>query len=469
MPTSPALSGVGSPSLGPTSVPLSQQQAEKAKSARKPVVHLLALSAMSEKELQAKIPDVTKEELNQVLDRVGDLNQGTRKWELRKNFWKELDVWTFNYEKDEDRHTAINNAVKQYDRMRMSRSDLQWDQLLPKSERGTGKCLSKLQAQIAQGPIARAPKVNVEKAQDSGRDTGDEADLFGDKNLSKAKGENMARSASQPPTTKAKKVSDREAQAKRLLSGNTKKPAAPKPAPKPAPAKKEKPKAGTKVLSSQFVSESDDEDSYMISSKPVLAPKAPTKRPREEDSTTSDSSVPLSKKIKKDVPTSIHRTSNASQTSHTTNSSTLSSISAKSKGTNSAHKSSPLASSPPTNASEVESPAGRTSSSSASPAHPSIKTSRSPIHKRHRASSSTSSSSSSTSRYLRREVLELAARYKSFYPKYLALHKEVMSMDDYKRDRIKEKDLFDMHDRLTNMKKEIMQGVIEAEEIAGGM
>lgn len=463
MPSSPALNASGSPSLGPTSIPASAQQSEQAKATRKPVIHLLAVQPMTENTLREKLPDYTKNELQQILEKVGD--KVGDKWELNKKFYKELDVWAFDYDPIGDRQRAIDNAVRQYDKMRMGVSEPEWDRLLVKSERGTGKCLSKLQASIAQGTAGRAPKIKV-----NGSDTpnGEEDDLFGDKNVSKVKNDSVTRSSSQPPATKTKKPTEKEAQAKRLLSNKPPKPVS-KPAAKPAPAKKTAPppKAGTtKVLSSEFVEESDD-DVAPPAPKPKPKPKAPLKRSREdEDIETSDSSAPLSKKVKKDTPVAPHRVSNASQTSHTTNSSSSSYNSSynssKNKNT-SPHKSSPLASSPPTNASEFENSSGDRTSSSASPAHPSIKNSRSPIHKRHQKSSSVASSVSSTgsSRYLKPDVADLARKFKMYYPKYEALHKEIAAMGaSGQRNQSKEKDLLEMHARLEGMKKLIQAGII---------
>jgi RNA polymerase II elongation factor ELL len=407
---------------------------------------------MSEKDLMDKIDDDSQEHLKEALLKVSDLDEGTGKWTLRKTFYKELDVWTYDYTPAEDRQRAIDNAVKHYDKMRLGVSEPQWDKLLHKSERGTGKCLSKLQAQIAAGPVARAPKINVQKAEDSGRDTPlAEDDVFTDKKVSKLKAESMARSASQPPTTKTKKVSEKENQAKRLLSKNPTKSAA-----KSAPTKKApQPKASSKVLSSEFVNDSDEEDDYPIQTKP--APKPIAKRSREEDIETSDSSIPLAKKVKKEPPPT-HRVSDASQSSRTTTSSHYSSSSSKVKG-NSPQKSSPLASSPPTNASDMESTSGERTSSSESPArHLSTKNSRSPIHTRHQKSSSVSSSGSS--RYLKPEITDIARKFKMYYPKYKALHQELSLMGE-NRDKDKETNLLEMHDRLARMKKEIEAGIVE--------
>ncbi|TAQ86561.1 hypothetical protein B7494_g5124 [Chlorociboria aeruginascens] len=454
IPTSPALAGL-SPSLGPTSVPLSQQQAEQAKAARKPIVHLLALGPMTEKAIHDRMPNA-REQVKAALEKVGNLNESTGKWELRSMFYKELDIWNFDYESSHERERAKENARKVFDKMRTETSDPVWEKLLPKSDRGKGIILSRLQAQIASG-AARAPKPTGQKTGGSGQNSpGDdeEEDIFGDKMVAKAKGEGATRSVPPSPTMKAKKRSEKEAQAKRLLSKK-----AARPISKPAPAKREKPtqKPAGRVLSSQFVSESDDEDNFPVAAKP--APKQVTsKRPRDDDSESSDSSIPLSKKVKAHTAPS-HRVSDASHSSHTTTTS-ASSITSKNKG-NSPHKSSPLASSPPTNASEFESSSGERTSSSTSPVHrPSTKSSQSPIHKRHQKSSSVASSVSSTSsRYLKPEVLDLARKYKMFYPKYHALHQELAGMAT--RDEAAEKNLMEMHERLRIMKKEIEAGIVE--------
>jgi RNA polymerase II elongation factor ELL len=57
----------------------------------------------------------------------------------------------------------------------------------------------------------------------------------------------------------------------------------------------------------------------------------------------------------------------------------------------------------------------------------------------------------------------MARRFKMFYPKYKALHQELASMGEH-RDKQKEKDLFDMHARLAQMKKEIEAGIIDVDQ-----
>jgi RNA polymerase II elongation factor ELL len=450
MPPSPALSGAGSPSLGPTSVPLSQQQLAQARATRKPVVHLLALGPITEVALRDKIPAASNSDLKQALQKVGDLNQSTGKWELRKPFYKELDVWTYDYDTSAERQRAIDNAIKRYDQMRLGVSDAEWDRLLPQVERGTGKCLSKLQAQIAQATAARPPKINVQKPEVSTRDTSNEEDedTSIDKNPGSAKGESRARSVSHSLPTKVKKASEKVVTTKRWISKKA-------PKQKPSPAKRDRP--GTKqgkFLSSQFVSESDSDEEDLA---PSNAGPNPMKRSREDEEETSDSSIPLSKKVKENH---AHRVSDSSQSSRAISTSSPSQNRAKG---NSPQKSSPLATSPPTNASEFESSSGRISSS-ASPAHHNTKGRRSPIYKRHQKSSSVTSSvsSSSSHRSLNPDVVDLARRYRSFYPKYEALHREVAN-SGARRNIEREHELLDMHERLSDLKKQILTGIVYVE------
>ncbi|RAL68190.1 hypothetical protein DID88_008897 [Monilinia fructigena] len=404
-----------------------------------------------------------KDDLKQAMSKVGDLNTSTGKWELRKHYYKELDVFNFNYESDAERQRAIDNAVKAFDKMRLGYQSLS----------GKSSCLN--QNEALENPLAsyklKSPMALLRKPKSNGsknRDSGDEEDVFGDKAISKVKGEATARSASGPSTSKTKKLSEKEAQAKRLLSKNPAKTAATTSKPKPAKKKAEKPKPSmAKPLSSQFVSESDDEEIPVKKAQVAKAPikKASTKRLRDEEVDSSDSSLPLSKKTKKDSNPS-HRVSDASQSSRPSSTSTTSSSNSFKGKANSPQKSSPLASSPPTNASDFENTSGGDrSSASASPANhrtsSNTRNNRSPIHKRHQKSSSVASSVSSTgsSRHLRPGVLDLAAHYKQFYPVYLRLHNELA------RSKVKnpsqEEDLLAMHERLSDLKRQILDGIIE--------
>lgn len=412
LPSSPALNAVASPN---PAFSASQQMFEKNKSQRIALVHELAPRDQSYKHLIG-VWKGAESDLKPALERIGSFDASTKKWSLRKMFWKELDVWNYDYANPDDRQAAIDNAVRLYDKSRMPTSAPEWERLLPPADRGKGIILSKLQATLAKGNITPVSRGPAQKPDENKSDA----------DSSKVKGEAMARSNSQPVGNKTKKVSEREAQTKRLLSTTNKKPAPKKPAPK-AKATDDK---GRKFLSEEKVIDSESSgDERPLSStsssvsrprifevptavekklekraekviekviekpkekpkekpiavpkpKPVVrAPRAPAKAPvpgpqkraREEDDSSSSSGAPLSKRIKpkelaKPVVSSAapkHRPSDASQSSRNTGAGTSSSnFSMKSKNTSPA-KSSPLASSPPTNASdfEDEQPARRT-------------------------------------------------------------------------------------------------------------
>lgn len=246
-PASPALSGIVSPSIGPT-LSAAEQAKEEARELRAPIVHELAVREMSFKELQSKWRG-DSEDFQKALEKVADFDKSLQKYAMKKMYWKELDVFKYDYDSDEKRQNAIDNAIRMYDRMRMSASEPVWDRLLPKEERGKGKCLSKLLPTIAKGPsqpAAKTPQIKVHDADDSsGSRNGDAASNSGSEGK-KGSSQAMSRSSSQ---TKApvKKVE------KKLIG---KKISTPKPLPAKASAKSAKDKGG-RVLSKEFISDSD--------------------------------------------------------------------------------------------------------------------------------------------------------------------------------------------------------------------
>ncbi|KAI0594775.1 hypothetical protein F4775DRAFT_416652 [Biscogniauxia sp. FL1348] len=395
LPTSPALNGVSSPN---PAFSASQQVLEKNKSQRLVLVHELAARDRTLEYLKDAWMG-PEEEFQSTLEKVSIYEAPTKKYSLKKIFWKELDVWNYDYDSPEDRQAAIDNAIKQYDKQRTVTSDPAWERLLAPDDRGKGIILSKLQATLAKGNINPAPRISVQKPEEGSKSDAD----------SKAKGEAMSRSNSQPTSNKPKKISEREAQTKRLLSSNPKKPAPKKPTSKVKAAEEK----GKRVLSEEFVYDSDSSaDEAPLSQSTSAAPKpkpverpvekatekpkptpapSPTpvakpkakpvvraprasakaaattnssqKRTREDDDSSSSSGAPLSKRIKpKELPRPVsdaraskHRASDASQNSRATGTTGAgsSSFSIKSKNTSPA-KSSPLASSPPTNASDLD-------------------------------------------------------------------------------------------------------------------
>ncbi|ESA43933.1 hypothetical protein GE21DRAFT_796 [Neurospora crassa] len=282
---SPALSGLGSPSLGPTS----NGPGDRLKQQKFPIIHELAAQNLTFEELLERY-DGDEQEFHPILNKVADFDSDEQKWVLKKMYWKELDVFEYAYATDEDRQKAIDNAIKQYDRMRLGVSDPLWQKLLPKGERGKGICLSKLHATIAKNSqTVPTPNRITGTASPSGAET--------------EKGEPMSRSNSQTGVTK-KKVSASVAQAKRLATAiaNAKKPGRPSAAkataskvasprmasPKVASTKVTGSKGpaakGGRILSKEIITDSDsDEDEVPLSkslgrTQGVSAPAPGTKK-----------------------------------------------------------------------------------------------------------------------------------------------------------------------------------------------
>lgn len=241
----------------------------KIKALRTPLIHFLAARPASIT-LLVKHLGCKQDELLEVLAKVGkEFRLIPDKWTLNDKAFKELDVWNFDYPNQDDRQLAINCAISAFDRMRISTKEKVWDMLLPKNERGKGKILSNLD--LHKGPIKQSntPRIQVQHLSNESaandHSNGYESDQKD--RLAPSDAEPMARSQSQDQIKK-KKVSEKEAQSKRLLTNGPKKVT---PAPKvkedhPAVkkgSKKANPKANQKAnlpKSSEFVNDSDEED-----------------------------------------------------------------------------------------------------------------------------------------------------------------------------------------------------------------
>lgn len=278
---SPALSGVVSPSLNPT-LSAAEQATEVAKELRAPMVHELAVREMSFEELRAKWRGDDDKEFKTVLDTVADFDKKLQKYTLKRAYWKEIDAYKYDYDSDDDRQTAIGNAIRNFDRLRLGATDPLWDKLNPKEERGKGKCLSKLLPKLAKAqekPAAATPQIRVNDASDSsGSKNGDGSQCGAEKKKpAKKASEPMSRSSSQTkqPIRKIEK------------KWVGKKTTAPKVSPtKAAAAKPTKDKNG-RVLSKEFVSDSDSssEDTPLSATVPrakALEKEKSAEKEREE-------------------------------------------------------------------------------------------------------------------------------------------------------------------------------------------
>lgn len=453
IPASPAARSIGSPSTPVLSA--SQQHVERAKEQRITLVHELAVQDRSLEYLKKKWTG-KEEDLRPTLEKVADCLE-SKKWSMKKAYWKELDVWNYDYDTQELRDKAIENAIGKYDKQRLSASEPEWQKLLPKEERGQGKCLSRLQANLAKGPAQPAAK---DKRSDSGSGRDDASSVDGDK--PKVGGQPMSRSGSGLPA-KPKKVGAQSSQVKRLLGNSKAKTASPKTSPAKPKATGTKANGG-RILSKEIIENSDSsgDEALAVKPKPAVKPVAkpketvvakprpvvkepvrqqqqPAKRPRDDDDSSSSSGTPLSKRLKPKQPLPSqrlkHRPSDASQNSRGT---ATTSSSFKSKNTSPA-KSSPLASSPPTNASDLDEEAPRQ-----------------PVTTKKRKAEDDGKSvpsKRSTATSVSNDLYVKAHKFKLYYEKYEALHYEILALDNPSETKLT--DLKDMRSRLQDMKKEI--------------
>ncbi|KAI9719467.1 MAG: hypothetical protein M1812_003538 [Candelaria pacifica] len=413
LPTSPAL-GASRPHEAalpppPTSAFISQGHVPaKRQALRVPLIHLLAIRPASEK-LLSQQTHCSKDDCLEVLQKVGRTSRSSASWELADRAYKDLDVWKFSYPSQDDRQAAIDNAVSAFDRLRVSREDKLWQMLLPKGERGQGKIISKLH--LHAGPIQRSGTPNIQIRRTEGAPPGGsvpgaaEDESVDPKRLAPEMSEPMNRSKSQDQITK-KKVSEKEALSKRLLSKNPKKAGrAPvrtkdsKVSDRSTPAKIDG-KANGKIKSAEFVNESDVDvamegslpeqsassqrldtiSSLRSEAKPRDGPaKAPVKPMKA--STQVIEGKPKHKPVTQELkspesersPVSSSKLPASPRYSNTSQSSSLSRPAAsdytRSRTTSSPQKPSPLGSSPPTNASDFENETGsyNAASSSSSP------------------------------------------------------------------------------------------------------
>ncbi|KAG5915279.1 hypothetical protein E4U42_000066 [Claviceps africana] len=476
IPTSPAVNSVRSPTSAPQ-ITATQQVMERKKEQRFTLVHELAIAAQTTEHLRAKWTG-KEEDFKAALEKTAHYDGDSHTWTMKQPYWRELNVWKYNYATQEEREAAIDRAIRQYDKLRLSASESEWQLLLPKAERDKGKCLSRLQANIAKGPPQQAPKTKTQKPDDNPGSKDDANSPEGDK--PRTGGESMSRSNSSTLPAKAKKPSAQEAQAKRLLSNAKSKASAPKTSPSKSkqPAASKNDKNDRRVLSAAIVENSDSsegeapvvkpkagpttskdmstvakdalttaaKDTVVVGTRP-LAPREPVKkqqavkRARDESDSSSSSGTPLSKRIKPKQPVPVPKP--RTQTTKTKypgqgQSARVSSSTYRSKNINntSPTKSSPLASSPPTNASDLDEPTPPTSTK-----------------RKMEVESKSTSCKRRAVESVPADVLNKAHKFKTCYQKYEALHHEISALDNPPRDKLA--DLLDMRNRLEHMKKDI--------------
>lgn len=117
------------------------------------LIHLLAVRPLSEQDIHQKT-HIPKAQLSSLLPRIADKQELT--WELSNKPYRELDPWSFKYTSDQ-RTSAIDNAIRAFDRARIPKDDKAWQMLLPKEDRNKGKILSRLHLTAEKSDLIGTP------------------------------------------------------------------------------------------------------------------------------------------------------------------------------------------------------------------------------------------------------------------------------------------------------------------------
>ena len=298
--TKPSVQGLThtSNSAGTIAKEKAQKQIE---TIRTPLIHLLAMRTLSAKYLAQKL-NCPQDIVEQALEKVGrPARIDPQKKELNDKTYKDLDVWAFNYPDPSDRDNAIQRSIAAFDRMRMSQEDPKWQMLYPKEERNKGNTLSRLN-HLAKGAIQQSttPRIHVQQPEETVdektmKDLSGESDQKG--HLTPKGSEPMARSKSSDQIKK-KKVSEKEAQTKRLLSNGPKKITAEAKEKEAHPAvKRGGSKKGPAPKSEEFVRDSDEEDGLEESMAVDALTSPPSKTVKPATSSQATTSSPALKGV----------------------------------------------------------------------------------------------------------------------------------------------------------------------------
>lgn len=356
---SPALLASRSPALSaitPTSATIPQNKDKIRQDAlRVPFIHLLAVRPVSAKSLAQKTRSSPDDCLSLSRKFCVENRQDREKLDLRDKVYKELDVWNFPYPSQEERQEAIENSISAFDRMRLSKSDKLWQMLLSKNERGKGKVLSRLNLNPGSMTKNATPRINVQPSEEPAKDG------YGTGNETPRTNGALTPSATKPDSgTQKKRPAEKNMPVKRptskpknntTLTGKVTKKTDKK------ADKKAAPQVDGKFKSAEFVQESDDEDTEMIDppapeslstgiSKPSA--KAAAAKPHQKSARKSPS---VSKPKEPEAESSKSSNAKSSQALKTLPAPASAS---RANSSSSPQKPSPLGSSPPTNASDLD-------------------------------------------------------------------------------------------------------------------
>ena len=512
-PSSPYF-GARSSHHGPTSAPIEEEESGSASKARIrleaikiPLIHLLASHPMSSKAIAEKIR-APKEDCDRLLQKhARDSERNLGKKELKEKTYKDLDIWKFPYQSEDDRKAAVERAIHAFDRMRVEKTDPGWQMLLAPNERGKSKILSRLNMNKP------APSQSLKPERPDGN--GDASDIEG----------------AEPPPKKARKPTDKDHGTDLTTSKAKSRAASPLVDKKRDLSNVRGSKPEGKFKSAERIEDSDEEAEAtdVIAAKPKTVKKqihshtplhAPEKRdqsPKKQihksslshSSSGSDSSDNQKPKKSLKPPTKDQ----------------LSKQSPRPRHDSSPQKPSPLGSSPPANSTDFDSSSSSKQSQSSAPSSPPSSTDipiakqkqryspiiaenqrdvsrgRAPVKrksdemdidppaKRHqpngvhtekfsngikeerppverKMTDSDQSSASDKGPPAREEVMDEAKRFQLYYKKYKELHEKLASRPEKERDQRDMDNLLNMHKRLKEMKAEIWGNWTKVEKTA---
>ena len=125
---------------------------------RVPILHLLAREPATDASLAATCR-TSIATVRDLMPKIAKRSaQDADKWQLTDKSFREITPWNFPYSSDADREQAIESAIKAFDRLRLTKDDKLWQILLPREERGQGKCLSRSKVKALEAkPKASTP------------------------------------------------------------------------------------------------------------------------------------------------------------------------------------------------------------------------------------------------------------------------------------------------------------------------
>lgn len=432
------------------------------------LVHILASKPMKTQEL-VDATCAPKEKVSTVLERCASREDDGR-WQLGNKAYKELNVWEFPYASQEERQAAIDRAVKAYDRLRIGTDDKIWQLLLPKGERGKGKCLSRLvlkpipmtttpgvtTKQWGKKTAVRKPdvkkterEVSKEKPQEKKTSAVTES-RTNTKTVTKEKEEIQQRKLKQQELKgqikKPNETDDDKTARKKPPKQAASKPAAMSSAPTKAPLNT-KPKNQSPLSASPPVNASDFESDHPVH-KVLSASASPSKpsitnsdRALKRKANDLDNDVhthdvlPKQRKLNGDAPSSTQKPSSAPTASGPL----------KRKAAAAALDSDASKPSTPAEARKLVTSAEREARRALSAAP------------QNRAPSPASDSSDSPPLQLSfRQTIELAQKFHNYHAKYVALYKQIAGSVEPPTEKQRE-DVLTMHRRLEEMKREIVR------------